>query len=146
MPQDFCVLFGWRPFSFGSKMINQSESPIPYLISKRPFLQLPEDRGREALRWRCLKNARNSVFNWGRKVRKIQDPKKQQLCGGGPSCWEGSWGKALPCLSKGLLSKEQLLKLLHQPIDNSRFKGIYYEILRIIESFPEPFASKTDKL
>jgi hypothetical protein len=54
--------------------------------------------------------------------------------------------KLFNAYKKNLISKFSVLELLKKPLETENFKDVYYELVEMIETFPEPFSSKKDKL
>ena len=82
-----------------------------------------------------------------RKGRELLRPRKKKAYQEAARILGGMLGEKLyHAYRRKLLSKASLLGLLRKPIEAEGFSNIYWEIIELIENFPEPFRSKLEKM
>jgi hypothetical protein len=108
----------------------------------------PLDRGKEALQLALNQKMIELLHLSGsRKGRELPKPRKLKAYQEAARILGGLLGEKLyHAYRRKLLSKTTLLGLLRKPLESEQFSNIYWEIIELIESFPEPFQSKSDKL
>jgi uncharacterized iron-regulated protein len=150
LPADFLRLIWLEAIQyFGSKLINPKRK-TDTLNDIKATLQArsPLDRGKEALQLALNQKMLELLHLSGaRKGRELLRPRKKKSYQEAARILGGMMGeKIYHAYRKKLLSKTSLLGLLRKPIDAEGFANIYWEILELIESFPEPFQSKIEKM
>ncbi len=149
-PNDFTKLIWLEAIQyFGSKMINPKRK-TDTLVDVRAALaaRSPIDKGREALQLAIGQKMQELLVLSGQRKPKDylrkSNLKSYQEAG---RILGGMLGEKLYfAYRKKILSKRTLLSLLRKSISDESFKHTYWEILEVIESFPEPFQSKSDKM
>ncbi len=150
MPQDFLRLIWLEAIQyFGSKMINpKRKSDTLNDIKATLQARSPLDGGKEALQLALNQKMLELLhLAGGRKGRDLPKPRKKKAYQEAARILGGMMGEKLyHAYRRKLLSKSSLLGLLRKPLDSDEFTNIYWEILEIVESFPEPFHSKSEKM
>jgi hypothetical protein len=150
MPDEFLKLIWLETVQyFGTKLINpKRKTDTLQDIKSSLAAHLPGDQGKEALQLALAQKMTELL--WLSGIRKKSDffrPRKPgsyqeaaRLLGGmlGEKLFLGYRQKAF--------SKETLMSLIRRPVETETFDHFYYEVLELIESLPEPFLSKTEKL
>lgn len=150
MPDDFQRLIWLKAVEYmGSKFINPKRktdtfSDIRIALSARQ----PSDRGKEALQLSLSQKMQEMVFvASGSLKRDVFKPKKMASYREAATLLGGMMGEKLfSAYRKRLISKENLKLLLEKPLDSKKFRKIYFELIALIESYPEPFKSKIEKM
>jgi hypothetical protein len=149
-PQDFLKLIWFEAVQyFGSKMINPKRKTSTLNDLKLElFAKNPVDKGREALQLALKQKMLELMHLSGsRKARESLGPAKLKAAQEAAKILGGMLGeKMYYAYRKKILSKANLVGILRKPIESPEFQNIYWEILEIIENFPEPFQSKAEKL
>jgi hypothetical protein len=150
MPRDFVPLIWLEAVQyFGSKLINPKRKSDT-LSDLKASLQArnPLDQGKEALRL-ALNQKMSELMHLSGSSRERELPRVRQ---------KKSYQEAAQILGailgekmyhayrRKLLSRQTLLGLLVKPLESDHFQAIYWEIIELIENFPEPFQSKVEKL
>ena len=150
MPKDFLRLIWLETLQFfASKMINPKRKSDTVLDLRAALSsKLPDDQGREALQLALSQKMQELLYLIeGRRVRKLPQPKHKGSYIEAAQLLGGIMGEKLyHAYRNQLLSRKKLHLLLKKPIASAQFSEIYYEALKLIENFPEPFASKVEKL
>lgn len=150
MPEDFLRLIWLEAvLYFGSKMINPKRKTDTLVDMKaRLAASIPGDQGLEALKLALHQKMNELMFvSHGRKTRSLFKPRKRVSYREAARLLGGMLGEKLfNAYQKNLISKFSLKEMLKKPIENENFADVYYEMIEIIESFPEPFYSKKEKL
>jgi uncharacterized iron-regulated protein len=134
---------------FGSKLINPKRKTDTLadvkatLAARNPF-----DQGKEAMQLALSQKMLELLhLSQGRKERDLLRPRKKKAYLEAARILGGMMGEKLYyAYRRKLLSRSSLLNLLKKPLDTEGFSNIYWEILEVVENFPEPFQSKTDKM
>lgn len=150
MPEDFLRLIWLKAVEYmGSKFINPKRktdtfSDIKIALSARQ----PSDRGKEALQLSISQKMQELLYlSRGSHQKESFRPKKKASYREAASLLGGMLGeKMFSAYRKRLLSKASLVALLSKPLDSKQFRDIYFELIEIIENFPEPFQSKSEKM
>lgn len=150
MPQDFSRLIWMEAVQYlGSKLINPKRK-TDTLNDIKATLQArsPLDRGKEALQLALNQKMLELLhLSGGRKGRELPKPRKKKAYQEAARILGGMLGEKLyHAYRRKLLSKTTLNSLLKKSLDSDEFSNIYLEILELIESFPEPFQSKAEKM
>ncbi|MEZ0391716.1 MAG: ChaN family lipoprotein [Pseudobdellovibrionaceae bacterium] len=150
LPQDFLRLIWLEAIQyFGSKLINPKRKTDTLADIKASLsARNPSDQGKEAMRLALSQKMLELLHLSGaKKEREALRPKKKKAYPEAARILGGILGEKLYlAYRKKLLSKSSLLTLLKKPLDSEEFSNIYWEIIEVIESFPEPFQSKTEKM
>jgi hypothetical protein len=149
-PQDFVKMIWLEAVQyFGSKLINPKRktdtlSDIKAALAARN----PVDQGKEAMQLALNQKMLELLhLSQGRKERQLSRARTQKAYLEAARILGGILGEKLYfAYRRKLLSKNSLLSLLKKPLDAEGFANIYWEILEVVENFPEPFQSKTEKL
>ncbi len=150
MPGDFLRLIWLEAVQyFGSKLINPKRKSDT-LVDIKAALQArnPSDLGKLALQLALNQRMLELLHLSGSRKTIVQTPvKKKKAYQEAARILGGMLGEKLyHAYRKKLLSRSSLMSLLRKPVDADEFREIYWEILEILEGFPEPFQSKTEKL
>lgn len=149
-PTDFSKLIWMEAVQyFGSKLINPKRktdtlSDIKAALAARS----PMDKGREALQLALSQKMLELLHLSGSKRDKeLARRRSLKAYQEAARILGGMLGEKLYFASrKKMLSKTSLISLLRKPLDADNFQNIYWEILEVVENFPEPFQSKTEKM
>jgi hypothetical protein len=149
-PQDFLRLIWLEAVQyFGSKLINPKRK-TDTLNDIRAILQArnPVDQGKEALQLALSQKMQELLYFSGNpRQKEAVRPRKKKAYPEAARILGGILGEKLYYgYRKKMLSRESLRALLQKPVDSEEFANIYWEIIEVIESFPEPFQSKTEKM
>ncbi len=149
-PGDFVRLIWLEAVQyFGSKLINPKRKTDTLADVKATLsARNPLDQGKEAMQLALSQKMLELLhLSQGRKERELLRPRKRKAYLEAARILGGMMGEKLYyAYRRKLLSKSSLLSLLKKPLDIDGFANIYWEILEVVESFPEPFQSKTDKM
>ncbi|MFN7729111.1 MAG: ChaN family lipoprotein [Bdellovibrio sp.] len=150
MPDDFLKLIWIETVQyFGTKLINPKRKTDTLQDIKASLaVRLPDDLGKEALQLALGQKMNELLAISGQGLKRpLIQPRKMssyheaaRLLGGmlGEKLFLGYHQKAL--------SKETVVGLIRRPVEEDSFRLFYYEVLELIESLPEPFLSKNEKL
>lgn len=149
-PQDFLRLIWLEAIQyFGSKLINPKRK-TDTLADIKAALQArnPQDQGKEALRLALSQKMLELLYlSGGKKTRELLRPRKNKAYPEAARILGGILGEKLyHAYRRKLLSRNSLISLIKKPIDSVEFSQAYWEIIELIENFPEPFQSKTEKI
>lgn len=153
MPEDFLRLIWLETIQyFGSKLINpkrKTDTLQDIKLSLNSRLQAPERI--EALQLAISQKTREILFMTGGGAGKdlipIKRVRKRSSYREAARLLGGILGEKLfYAFSRKKLSRMSLISLLGKPMGAPNFNEIYFEIVELIESYPEPFKSKTEKL
>lgn len=150
MPQDFQRLIWLEAvFYFGSKLINPKRK-TDALNDIKAVLQArnPYDQGKEALQLALGQKMQELLHLSGnRKQVDLMKPRQKRAYLEAARILGGMMGeKIYHAYRKKLLSRDVLLSLFRKPVEAAEFTQIYWGLLEVIENFPEPFQSKTEKM
>lgn len=150
MPEDFLKLIWLETVQyFGTKLINpKRKTDTLQDIKSALAVRLPDDLGKEALQL-ALQQKMNEllVLAGQRKPRVLAKPRRVGSSIEAARLLGGMLGEKLFLgYRRKVLSKETLLNLFRRPVEAESFELFYYEVLDLIESLPEPFLSKNEKL
>lgn len=134
---------------FGSKLINPKRKTDTLQDMKASLAKKNQlNVGKESLQLAIAQKMSEMMYLTERKtLRKLPKPRKTwtyflsaQMLGSllGEKLYYG--------YSEKLISKANLLKMLHYKIDQENFEVIYLQFIEIIESMPQPFKTKAEKL
>jgi hypothetical protein len=152
MPEDFLKLIWLEAvLYFGSKIVNPKRKTDTLVDMKaRLAASIPGDQGLEALRLALQQKMSELVFVSHRKRdgrRETFVPRKRVSYREAARLLGGMLGEKLfNAYQKKMISKFTLKELLKKSLESENFKNVYYELVEMIESFPEPFSSKREKL
>ncbi len=150
MPEDFLRLIWLEAvLYFGSKIVNPKRKTDTLIDMKaRLAASIPGDQGLEALKLALHQKMNELMFvSHGRKTRSVFRPRKRVSYREAARLLGGMLGEKLfNAYQKKLVSRFTVKEMLRKPIENENFADVYYEVIEIIESFPEPFSSKKEKL
>lgn len=149
-PEDFTRLIWLEAISyFGSKLINpkRKTDSIPD-IRKALASRQPSDRGREALRLALSQKLIELIrLSGGGKSQTTLVPRKRGSYREAARLLGGLLGEKLfSAVKSGRISGRTLKGFLSKNLDEPKFNDIYFEILELVETLPEPFQSKEDLL
>jgi hypothetical protein len=150
LPQDFTKLI-WLEANqyFGSKLINPKRKTSTLNDLKLELsAKNPVDKGRESLRI-ALKQKMFELLHLSgsRKIKNTMGSVKIKSAQEAAKILGGMMGeKMYYAYRKKILSQRNLVTILKKPVETHEFQNIYWEILEMIENFPEPFQSKSEKL
>jgi hypothetical protein len=150
MPDDFVALIWLEAVQyFGSKLINPKRK-TDTLNDIKATLQAhsPEDGGKESLQLALSQKMSELLYLSGsRRQKDMSRPRRKKSYLEAARILGGILGEKLHhAYRRKLFSKNSLLGLLRKSIDSDQFGNIYWEMIEVIESFPEPFQSKKEKL
>jgi uncharacterized iron-regulated protein len=149
-PQDFVKMIWLEAVQyFGSKLINPKRKTNTLNDIKASLLaRNPVDQGKEAMQLALSQKMLELLhLSQGRKERELLRPRKRKAYLEAARILGGIMGEKLYfAYRRKLLSKHSLLSLLKKPLDGEGFPHFYWEILEVVENFPEPFQSKTEKM
>jgi uncharacterized iron-regulated protein len=134
---------------FGSKLINPKRKTDTLADVKATLAaRNPLDQGKEAMQLALSQKMLELLhLSQGRKERELLRPRKKKAYLEAARILGGMMGEKLYyAYRRKLLSRNSLLSLLKKPLDTEGFANIYWEILEVVENFPEPFQSKTEKM
>lgn len=150
LPQDFSKLIWMEAVQyFGSKLINpKRKSDTLTDIKAALTARSPMDKGREALQLALSQKMLELLHLSGSKRDKeLARSRSLKAYQEAARILGGMLGEKLYfAVRKKMLSKTSLISLLKKPLDAENFQNIYWEILEVVENFPEPFQSKTEKM
>jgi hypothetical protein len=150
LPQDFLRLIWLEAVQyFGSKLINpKRKADTLHDIKAALQARNPLDQGKEAMQLALSQKMLELLhLSGGRKERELLRPRKARAYPEAARILGGILGEKLYfAYRKKLLSKTSLLNLLRKPIDSDEFTNIYWEMIEVVENFPEPFSSKNEKM
>lgn len=149
-PQDFVKMIWLEAVQyFGSKLINPKRKTDTLNDVKATLAaRNPLDQGKEAMQLALSQKMLELLhLSQGRKERELLRPRKKKAYLEAARILGGILGEKLYfAYRRKLLSKASLMSLLKKSLDAEGFANIYWEILEVVENFPEPFQSKTEKL
>ncbi len=134
---------------FGTKLINPKRKTDTLGDVKATLAaRNPTDQGKEAMQLALNQKMLELLhLSQGRRERELLRPRKKKAYLEAARILGGITGEKLYfAYRRKLLSKTSLLSLLKKPLDAESFQNIYWEILEVVENFPEPFQSKTEKM
>lgn len=150
MPQDFLKLVWLETVQyFGTKLINpKRKTDTVQDIKSSLAAHLPGDLGKEALQLALSQKMNELLWLSGaRKRAELFRPRRYASYQEGARLLGGILGEKLfLAYRRRVFSKQTLMNLIRRPVDDETFDHFYYEALELIESLPEPFLSKTEKL
>lgn len=150
MPQDFVRLI-WLEAAqyFGSKLVNPKRKTNTLTdIKNQLSASHPDDHGKSAMQLALSQKMLELMHLSGARTGREQvRPRKAKAYQEAARILGGMLGEKMYFgYRQKLISKASLLALLKKPVGNQAFQEIYWEILETIESLPEPFKSKTEKV
>jgi hypothetical protein len=152
LPQDFISLIWLEAvLYFGSKVINpkRKTDTLQDLKNSLAVKGVEAQTGvqRETLQLALQQKMKEIFFlSQGKKVREMLKPQKRTSYREAARLLGGMLGEKLfYAYCKNLISKNTLQSLLSKRLDQEGFKNVYFEILEMVESLPEPFLSKREK-
>jgi len=149
-PQDFVKMIWLEAVQyFGSKLINPKRKTDTLNDIKATLMaRNPVDQGKEAMQLALSQKMLELLhLSQGRKERELLRPRKRKAYLEAARILGGIMGEKLYfAYRRKLLSKNSLLSLLRKPLDAEGFANFYWEILEVVENFPDPFQSKTEKM
>jgi hypothetical protein len=149
-PQDFVKMIWLEAVQyFGSKLVNPKRKTDTLNDIKAALAaRNPVDQGKEAMQLALSQKMLELLhLSQGRKERELSRARTKKAYLEAARILGGIMGEKLYfAYRRKLLSKNSLLSLLKKPLDAEGFANIYWEILEVVENFPEPFQSKTEKL
>jgi hypothetical protein len=155
MPEDFTRLIFLEAIQyFGSKMINPKRKTDTVADIRAAFASRGNVReGRESLALALGQKMQEILYatvqgNLGTEMRfELPSIKKRASYYEAARLLGGMMGEKLyNGFRRGLLSKDSVLKLLKTPTDTPRFNEFYTELVELVETLPEPFQSKSEKI
>jgi hypothetical protein len=158
MPEDFLKLIWLEAvLYFGSKIVNPKRKTDTLVDMKaRLAAAMPGDQGLEALRLALqqkmselvsISHGKRQGGKAGERPREVFAPRKQVSYREAARLLGGMLGEKLfNAYDKKMISRFTLKEFLKKSIENENFRDVYYELVEVIESFPEPFSSKFEKL
>jgi hypothetical protein len=152
MPEDFLKLI-WLEciMYFGSKLINpKRKTDTVFDIKASLSMAFFPERMQEALKLALSQKMSELIYlSTRKKNRSLFKPKKIQSYREAARLLGGMLGEKLyHAYRKRLISEFSLKSILSKSnaMRAEEFKNVYYEIIETIETFPEPFQSKVEKL
>lgn len=135
-------------FYFGTKLVNPKRKSDTLNDIKAALSARSGDEGKEALQLALSQKMLELLYlTEGRRQRELLRPRKSSSYIEAARILGSMLGEKLfNGHRKKLLSQRTLLHLLQKPVESPQFVNIYWEILEVIDSLPEPFKSKKDKL
>lgn len=150
MPEDFLKLIWIETVQyFGTKLINPKRKTDTLQDIKAALaVRLPDDLGKEALQLALQQKMNELLVLSGRRgPRPMAKPRRVGSSIEAARLLGGMLGEKLFLgYRRKVLSKDTLISLFRRPVESETFELFYYEVLDLIESLPEPFLSKTEKL
>ncbi len=150
MPQDFIALIWVETIGYlGSKFINHKRKTDTLADVKASFLaQETQDQGREAFKLTLSQKMKEFMFlQSGKRSKDSFRPRRKQSYRQSARLLGGMLGEKLyHGYHKNLLSLENLKRLLKKNVQMEKFEEYYFESIEWIDSLPEPFRSKKEKL
>lgn len=149
LPQDFSKIIWMEAVQyFGSKLINPKRKTDTLSDIKAALAARNPDQGRKALQLALSQKMLELLhLSGGRKEKELTGPRSLKAYQESARILGGMMGEKLYyAYRKKLLSRTSLVALLKKSVDADSFQNIYWEILEVIENFPEPFQSKTEKM
>lgn len=133
---------------FGTKLVNPKRKTDTMLDIKASLSARNLDQGKEAMQLALSQKMLEMLhLSQGRRERELVRPRMRASYQEAARILGGILGEKLFfAYRKKLISKTTLLNLMRKPIESPQFANIYWEILEVVESFPEPFRSKKDKI
>jgi uncharacterized iron-regulated protein len=151
IPQDFESLIFLEAIQyFGSKMINPKRKTDTVSDIRALFASKEEVReGRESLALALAQKMKEMMILSEGRGKKIELPfvrrrtsyyEASRILGGmmGEKLYSGFRSK--------MISKTTILKILKVPVKGPQFRDFYIELLELVETLPEPFHSKKEKV
>lgn len=148
-PEDFLILIWQEAIRyFGSKLLNPRRKTDTLLDIKSTLVSEKYSLSNEALRLALSQKMVEHVFlSTGRKPRQSVQASRLSSYRLAARLLGGMMGEKF---YSGFRSHRNhanvLLKWVKEPLDSDRFEGFYYEALEVLESWPESFRSKKERL
>ena len=150
MPTDFVRLIWLEAMQyFGSKLVNPKRKTDTLNDIKNQLTAAnPDDHGKAAMRLALSQKMLELMHLSGiRKHQEIPVPRKIRAYQEAAKILGGILGEKMYFgYRQKEISPASLVSLFKKPIDGEHFHQFYWEILETIESLPEPFKSKTEKI
>lgn len=150
MPEEFLQLIWLEALLyFGSKIINPKRKTDTLIDMKaRLAVAIPGDHGLEALKLAISQKMSELLFiSTGKLAKPAVRPRKQVSYREAARLLGGMLGERLyNAYRRKLISPFSVGQLLQKSIGQDNFREIYYELVELLESFPEPFATKKDRV
>ena len=150
MPDEFLKLIWIEAVQyFGTKLINpKRKTDTIQDIKSSLAARLPSDAGKEALQLALMQKMNELLWLSGtRRKRTLFKPIRQTSYQEAARLLGWMLGEKLFMgYRRKILSGPALLNLIRRPVEVETFGHFYYEVLELIESLPDPFLSKTEKL
>lgn len=152
MPEDFLKLI-WLEgiIYFGTKMVNPKRKTDTIADIKSSFsTSSSDDRGRDALRLALSQKMSELIYvSTGKKSKMTYKARRLHSYREAARLLGGMLGEKLyNAHRKKMISDFSLRSLLSKSIQIKAkdFNNVYFELIEMIEMYPEPFQSKTEKL
>jgi hypothetical protein len=135
-------------YYFGTKLVNPKRKTDTLADIKASLAARSSDEGKEALQLALSQKMLELLYvGEGRRQRELLRPRRFNSYLEAARILGGILGEKLFFgYRKKMLSQRSLLQLLQKPVESPQFANIYWEILELIESLPEPFKSKKEKI
>lgn len=150
LPQDFVRLIWLEAAAyFGSKLVNPKRKTNTLIdIKNQLSASHPDDSGKAAMQLALSQKMLELMHLSGvRTGREQVRPRKTKAYQEAARILGGMLGEKMYFgYRQKLISRASLLSLFRKPVGSEAFQDIYWEILETIESLPEPFKSKTEKV
>jgi hypothetical protein len=150
MPDDFLKLIWIETVQyFGTKLINpKRKTDTLHDIKASLAVRLPDDFGKEALQLALGQKMNELLVISGHGMRRpLMKPRRMGSYHEAARLLGGMLGeKFFLGYRQKVLSRDTVVSLIRRPVEEDSFRLFYYEVLELIESLPEPFLSKNEKL
>lgn len=133
---------------FGTKLINPKRKTDTLNDIKAALMVHGEDEGRESMQLALSQKMLELLFlNAGRNQRELLRPRRFSSYLEAARILGGILGeKIFYGYRKKILNQKVLFQIFHKSLESTHFENNYWEILEIIDSVPEPFKSKREKM